>query len=180
MPALRLDRSVLVIVDVQEKLAPAIAEGAAMIATIAKLAAGADILGAPVLVTEQYPKGLGHTIAGLSGALAGRAAILKDSFDATLAPGFLDALPTERPDILLAGCEAHVCVLQTAFGLIRAGRRVALVSDAVGSRRPSDKSAALVRAAADGVEVVTAEMALFEWVQDRRHPRFRDILALIR
>jgi nicotinamidase-related amidase len=176
MPVLSPDRSVFLIIDVQEKLAPAIDGGAVMINTIKKLAAAADILGIPVLATEQYPKGLGPTVA----ELAGRPTILKDSFDATAAEGFFEALPTDHPDILLAGCEAHVCVLQTAMGLRRAGRRTILITDAVGSRKASDKAAALARAAEEGVERVTAEMALFEWLQDRRHPRFREILALIR
>ena len=176
MPALSPDRSVLLIIDLQEKLAPAIDGGAAMINTIKKLAAAADLLGVPVLATEQYPKGLGPTVA----ELAGRPTILKDSFDATSAPGFFEALPADRPEFLLAGCEAHVCVLQTAMGLRRAGRRTILITDAVGSRKATDKAAALDRAAEEGVERVTAEMVLFEWLQDRRHPRFREILALIR
>jgi nicotinamidase-related amidase len=176
MPALSSDRSLLLIIDVQEKLAPAIQDGAAMINTIQKLAAAADLLGVPVLATEQYPEGLGSTVT----ELAGRPTILKTSFDATAAPGFFEALPADRPELLLAGCEAHVCVLQTAMGLRRAGRRVILIADAIGSRKAADKAAALERAAEDGVERVTAEMALFEWLRDSRHPRFREILALIR
>ena len=176
MPVLSPDRSLLLIIDVQEKLTPAIEGGAAMIKTIQKLAAAADLLGIPVLATEQYPKGLGPTVTNL----AGRPTILKDSFDATAAEGFFQALPADRPELLLAGCEAHVCVLQTAMGLRRAGRRTILITDAVGSRKAADKAAALDRAAEEGVERVTAEMALFEWLQDRRHPRFREILALIR
>jgi len=176
MPVLASARSLLLIIDVQEKLAPAIDGGAGMIATIQRLVTAADLLEIPVLATEQYPTGLGVTVAPLSGRLT----IEKTSFDATRAPGFLDALPADRPDILLAGCEAHVCVLQTAMGLRRAGRRTIVIADAVGSRKAADKAAALNRAAEDGVERVTAEMALFEWLQDCRHPRFREILALIR
>jgi nicotinamidase-related amidase len=176
MPVLSQARSLLLIVDVQEKLIPAIHSAGSMMQTIQKLASAADLLDIPVLLTEQYPSGLGPTIA----ALAGRPTVVKNSFDATLAAGFFESLPADRPDILLAGCEAHVCVLQTAMGLRRAGRRTILISDAVGSRVPADKAAALQRAAEEGVECVTSEMALFEWLQSRDHPRFREILALIR
>jgi nicotinamidase-related amidase len=80
----------------------------------------------------------------------------------------------------VAGVEAHVCVLQTVLGLLRPGRRVFIVADAVGSRDPADKAAALDRASRNGAEVVTSEMVLFEWLRDARHPRFREVQKLLK
>jgi isochorismate hydrolase len=100
------------------------------------------------------------------------------TFDATLAPGFSDALPPGT--VVVAGCEAHVCVLQTVLGLLAQGRRVAVAADAVGSRKDGSREAALARMAAHGAEVVTAEMAVFEWLGTAEHPRFREVLALVR
>jgi len=94
-------------------------------------------------------------------------------------PGFLDRLP-DRSDLVVAGCETHVCVLQTALGLIEAGRRVWLVRDAVGSRRAESKETAIRRLERNGAEIVTVEMVVFEWLQTAEHPRFRDGLALVR
>jgi nicotinamidase-related amidase len=86
----------------------------------------------------------------------------------------------DRPDIMVAGCEAHVCVMQTALGLLDAGRRVYLVRDAVASRRAESKETAVARLARHGAEIVTTEMVLFEWLGSAEHPRFRDIIALIK
>ena len=81
---------------------------------------------------------------------------------------------------MLAGCESHVCVLQTALGLLRAGRRVVVVQDAVGSRQAASVRAALDRLARHGADLVTTEMALFEWLGTAEHPRFREAVALIK
>jgi nicotinamidase-related amidase len=94
-------------------------------------------------------------------------------------PGFLDRLPA-RPDLVVAGCETHVCVMQTALGLIEAGRRVWLVRDAVGSRRTESKETAIRRLERRGAEIVTTEMVIFEWLERVEHPRFRDALNLVR
>jgi isochorismate hydrolase len=101
------------------------------------------------------------------------------SFDACRSPGFFERLGP-RPEIVVAGCEAHVCVLQTVLGLLDARRRVFVVSDAVGSRRPESKEAALRRLAAAGAEIVTTEMVLFEWLGSADHPRFREVIALVK
>ena len=93
--------------------------------------------------------------------------------------GFLDRLE-DRRDIVLAGCETHVCVMQTALGLLDAGRRVCLVRDAVGSRRSESKETAISRLEKHGAEVVTTEMVAFEWLASAEHPRFRDIIRLIK
>ncbi len=168
-------RSLLLVVDVQARLMPVIADGEAAIANAARLIAAAKLLDVPVLFTEQNAGGLGPTVPALGpGAVAH-----KMTFDATKAPGFLDRLPTDR-DLVVAGCEAHVCVLQTVLGLLAAGRRVDVVRDALGARRAESKEAALARMQAHGAGIVTTEMVVFEWVVSARHPRFREVVALVK
>jgi nicotinamidase-related amidase len=94
-------------------------------------------------------------------------------------PGFLDALP-DRRDFVVAGCKTHVCVLQTALGLLAAGRRVCLVRDAVGSRRAESKETAIRRLERDGAEIVTAEMVLFEWLRTAEDPNLHRVIELVR
>src|SRR5215204_6396966 len=119
------DRSLLLLIDFQARLMPAIEDGAAILANACRLRAAAGLMGIPVLLTEEHPEGLGCTVPELSPSPADPV-VRKMSFDACREPGFLGRLQ-ERPDIVMAGCEAHVCVLQTALGLIDAGRRVFLV-----------------------------------------------------
>lgn len=175
-----IDRSssLLLIVDLQTRLMPAIAEGDAVVATARRLLAAARLLDVPRLVTEENPAGLGPTVPGLLDGGTEPVAT-KMHFDACRETGFLDRL-AERRDIVVVGCEAHVCVLQTVLGLLDAGRRVHLVRDAVGARRPESKDAALARAARHGAEIVTSEMVVFEWLATAADPRFRDALALVR
>jgi nicotinamidase-related amidase len=171
-------RSTLLLVDVQARLFPVIREGEGLVQAIRKLALGAKILGVPVLATEQNPSGIGATIAPL--ADLPERVIEKRFFDAAREAGFLDALPRGRQQIVLVGTESHVCVLQTALGLLDQGFEVAVVTDAVGSRREADRNRALVRLEAKGALLATVEMVLFEWLESCDHPRFREVLALIR
>ena len=177
---LTLDRaeSALLLIDFQSRLMPAIAEGAAVVANARRLLDAARLLDVPVVVTEQYAKGLGATVAELDPGPEGTV-FHKTSFDACRMPDFLDRLPQGRA-LVVAGCETHVCVMQTALGLLDAGRRVFLVRDAVGSRRAESKEAALRRLERHGAEIVTTEMVIFEWLERVEHPRFRDALALVK
>jgi nicotinamidase-related amidase len=136
------------------------------------------MLGVPILFTEQNAKGLGATVPELAARANGPVAH-KLTFDASRGPGFADML-SERPDIVVAGCEAHVCVLQTVLSLLDAGRRVHVVRDAVGSRRAESKETAIRRMERHGADIVTAEMVVFEWLGTAAHPRFREASALIR
>jgi nicotinamidase-related amidase len=172
------DRSALLIVDFQERLMPAIDEGAAAVANACRLLRAAEMFRIPILFTEHTAGGLGPTVSELTDFAKGRLAH-KITFDACRMPGFLDRLE-DRRDVVVAGCEAHVCVLQTALGLLDAGRRVWLVRDAVGSRRVESKETAVARLARHGAEIVTTEMVLFEWLGSAEHPCFRDIVALIK
>ncbi|WP_459617168.1 isochorismatase family protein [Bordetella sp. 2513F-2] len=168
----------LLVVDMQARLMPAIHDGAGVLATAARLARAAALLEVPVAYTEHRPDKLGGTVIEFDAAPD--AVYAKSHFSAMREPGFEDWLPAGRRSIVLAGCEAHVCVLQTALDLRARGWRVALVADAAGSRKPSDHHAALRRARAAGADIVTAEMAIYEWLGDSRHPRFRELLQLVK
>ncbi len=175
---LAAQRSILLLVDLQGRLIPAIAEAETLLANVRRLGEAARLLDVPVLATEQNPQGLGSTIADLA-ALPART-FSKRFFDATREASVAAALPPERPTVVVAGCEAHVCVLQTTLGLLRLGRRVVLVADAVGSRILANLNAALARAKAHGAEIVTTEMVIFEWLETSDHPRFREVLRLVK
>jgi nicotinamidase-related amidase len=170
--------SALLIIDLQERLMPAIHGGDAVVANTVRLAEGAGLLDVPVCATEQNPTGLGPTVAPV--AAYPQMVLAKTSFGAVAEPGFATLLPPNTEEIVVAGCEAHVCVLQTVLGLLAARHRVLLVADAIGSRDPANRDAAIDRMVRHGAEVVTTEMVLFEWLRDSLHPRFRDVQKLIR
>lgn len=172
------ERSALLIIDFQQRLMPAIAEGGAAVANARRLLQAAEMLDVPILFTEHNAGGLGPTIAELAAFAAGRLAH-KITFDACRMADFIDRLE-DRRDIVVAGCETHVCVIQTALGLLDTGRRVYLVRDAVASRRAESKETAIARLAKHGAEIVTAEMVMFEWLGSAEHPRFRDVIRLIK
>ncbi len=171
--------SVLLVVDFQGRLMPAIHEGAAAVAQARRLLDAAALLDVPARFTEQNPRGLGPTLPELRPDDPGLV-VEKMTFDAVRGSDLLARLPDDRPDVVVAGCEAHVCVLQTVLGLLDRGRRVFVARDAVGSRRPESKEAGLARMARHGAEIVTVEMAIFEWLGSAEHPRFREALRLIR
>lgn len=178
MPAINADETTLLAIDFQSRLMPAIAEGEGVLAAASRVIRAAALLDIPVLYTEQNPAGLGETVAPLQ-ALAPRRVVTKTTFDASRAPDFWDSLGPRRAHVAI-GCESHVCVLQTVLGLRAAGHHVYLVADAVGSRDPENKARALSRLAAAGVEIVTSEMVIFEWLGSAEHPRFRDVLPIIK
>ncbi|GAC1553542.1 MAG: isochorismatase family protein [Collimonas sp.] len=175
-------RATLIIVDLQEKLMPVILDGTQVLQRAVILAQAAKLLGIPVIGTAQQPLRLGPTVAPMH-ALLDRT-IEKSSFDACAQAEFMEVLtgnePGGRDDLIVLGCEAHVCVLQTVLGLLHRQRRVKLVSDAIGSRRSSDKIAAIDRARSAGAEIVSSEMLMFEWMGDSNHPKFREMLKLIK
>lgn len=157
---------------------PHIDNGAAVLKRCVALVRTAGLLGIRVLVTEQNPRGLGPSVDGLIGER--HRVIEKDSFDATLCPDFVAALPSKETVLFVAGCEAHVCVLLTVTSLLRLGYTVELIADAVGSRAPENKAIALARAQREGALPTTTESTIFGWLGSCRHPRFRDALALVK
>lgn len=169
--------SMLLLIDFQVRLMPAIHQSASVARRALLLAEAARRLDVPIIVTEQNSAGLGRTVPELAPYAA--EPVEKKSFDACRDPRLLCLLPPERV-VVVAGCEAHVCVLQTVVGLLAENRPVLAVSDAVGSRRPEDKAAGLARMAAHGAEIVTAEMVAFEWLGSSDDPAFRAIMPLIK
>jgi len=168
----------LLLIDLQQRLMPVITDGDGVVMNATRLAEAAHLLDVPIVATEQNPEGLGPTVAVL--AKHPRRIMRKTCFDGTRETAFADFLPSARSTLVVAGCEAHVCVLQTVLGLLSRGARVALVRDAVGSRRAENRDAAIERARAHGAELVTTEMVIFEWLEASDHPRFREALRLVK
>jgi nicotinamidase-related amidase len=194
--------SQLVLVDYQQRLMPSIHEGEQVLANAARLARIAQLLQVPLWATEENPEGLGGTVQALQPLVAGRV-LPKMAFDATsvlmprLKPaakaqgGNARSLPKHlqkaapapapgRESIVLAGCEAHVCLMQTALGLLEEELEVWVVTDACSSRSERNRDAAFDRLAGAGAELVTTEMVAFEWLRDAGHPRFKEVLALVK
>lgn len=170
------ERSSLLIVDVQEKLCPVMDDPRIVLHNGSRLLRGAARLGVPVTVTEQYPEGIGPTMIDLRDLTAPENVVHKRTFSSAADEGIVARLrQMGRPQVVVAGIEAHVCVLQTAIGFRELGYEVYVVRDACSSRRVADRDAAFARMAAAGVSVVTTEMVLFEWVGDSRHEAFREI-----
>jgi nicotinamidase-related amidase len=176
------DRTALVVVDVQERLFPHVHDHTDLERELIRLARGTRELGLPTVVTEQYVKGLGSTIATLRDALGEAYEPLeKMSFSCCGDNRFLDALvATGRSDVILCGIEAHVCVYQTATDLLDRGYRVHLVTDAVSSRTRANRDLALRRLEAAGVILTGVEMLLFELLGVSGTPEFKAISRLVK
>ncbi|MCP5154703.1 MAG: hydrolase [Ectothiorhodospiraceae bacterium] len=171
---LRARRSALLIVDVQERLVPHVHEHARVVDHCRWLAGVAAACEVPVLVTEHYPSGLGHTVAEVRERVADGAVVAKDHFSSWAEPAARERIVgLGRKQVVVAGMEAHVCVLQTVLDLAESGYAVHVVGDAVSSRRPADAETALARMRAAGVIVVSPEMVLFEWAERGGTERFR-------
>lgn len=115
-----------------------------------------------------------------SSGAAATAGVAQDDVPAVGDPGFAALLPAGASEIVVAGCEAHVCVLQTVLDLLGSSHRVLVAADATGSRDPADRVAAIARARQHGAEIVTSEMVLFEWLRDSQHPKFRKVQKLLK
>ena len=171
----RLDRSraILFVIDAQEKLMPVISNGEAIARNIERLIRGAKILGVPIVVTEQYVKGLGHTIEPLRNALG-------DDYRPIEKACFSGYRPLDRKQVIVAGIETHVCVYQTVSDLLANGYEVTIVGDAVSSRSEENKEIALRRMLADGAKLSSTEMALFELTVTSGTDEFRAISKLVK
>ncbi len=177
-------RAHLLLVDMQERLIPAIHEGERVVARTRILAAAAARLGIPITVSEQYPQGLGATVAAVRSAAPEAPVFAKLAFSCAHDAALLDHLVAlrrmGRHQVVIAGVEAHVCVLQSAIGLIDRGFDVAVVADAASSRQPASVDLALARLQTAAVAVVNTEMAVFEWLAQAGSEDFRALSALIR
>src|SRR5262245_1383312 len=176
---LRAESSVLVVIDVQDKLLVKIPTAASLVRNTAFLLDAAKLLDIPVRATEQYPKGLGPTTAELARRLP-RQPPGKTAFSCCGAGTFLEELEVlRRPGVVLAGMETHVCVSQTALDLLAAGLQVFLPVDALGARAAVDHDTALRRLEQAGAVLTTTEAVAFEWVADAAHPQFKALSALV-
>ncbi|MDP7216224.1 MAG: hydrolase [Rhodospirillales bacterium] len=175
------DQSCLLIVDVQAKLASAVEECERVIANCAALMQVAARLRVAVLVSEQYPKGLGPTVPELAELAPAGSLMVKEHFSCMGDAGCAGRIQgLDRPQVVVAGIEAHVCVLQTAFGLLNEDRQVFVVADAVSSRSAQDCRLALDRLRDGGVSIVTTEMVLFEWVGRAGTAEFKKLSEMLK
>jgi nicotinamidase-related amidase len=178
-------RSQLLLIDIQERLAPHVAGGEAITANCARLARYAQRLSVPITLTEHYPKGLGPTAAPVLAALGNDTRPLpKITFSAWQDAGIRARIEANRAagrsQIIVAGMEAHVCVGQTAFDLLAAGLDVFLVADAVGSRADAVRGLAVRRLERAGASVVAHEMVAFEWLRRGDTEEFKDLIEVIK
>lgn len=177
------DNSALIVVDIQSRLAPHIADHETVIRRTDALLAAAKLFGVPKLLTEHCPNQIGPVIEPLRAQFAADEIFVKTSFGATGHPEFIArAQRTGRRTIVMTGMEAHVCVLQTALGLRAIGLDVCIVTDAVGSRgvRRDDRQFALRRLERAGCLLAGTETVLYEWTGDATDPRFREVLKLVK
>lgn len=178
------DISCLLVVDIQEKLLPAMQDPMLVVRNTGILMQAAARLGVPVLVSEQYPQGLGPTVAELRHLAPADSILAKTAFSCADDPGLRQRLvDLGRPQVIVCGIEAHVCVLQTALGLSGGGPdrlSPVVVGDATSSRANANREAALVRLRGDGVQIATTEMVLFEWLGRAGTPEFKELSRLIR
>jgi nicotinamidase-related amidase len=194
---IKRNETILTVIDLQERLIPAMYGGEELLERSGKLIRGCRILGVPILVTQQYTRGLGATVGAISAALteslpadkdgagAAEAAefvpVEKTSFSAMGEPEFVRRLKAlNRKNILICGMEAHVCVLQSALDMIESGFNVFFVSDCMSSRKHIDADAAFRRMATAGAAETTYEAALFELLEGARESGFRQISGLVK
>ena len=172
---MKADDSALLVVDMQGKLLTLVHDWQRTLDNVMWLTRVAQTIGEPVMATEQYPKGLGTTQPDLA-ALLPPGSLAEKSHFSCVAANCLPGLPgAERRQVVICGIESHVCVMQTALELRWAGKEVFVVADAVSSRNPDDRHFALERMRHHGIEIVTREMACFEWLGQAGTDLFREV-----
>lgn len=172
---IKSEQSLLLLIDLQERLLPAIDQSGAVVKHNLWLAEVARHLGVPVAATVQYPAGLGPLMPALAERVPAECVAEKIHFSA-VADGCLEGQSEfSRRQVVLTGTEAHVCVLQTALELLGLGKEVFVVAEAVGSRRPEDRLLALERMRQEGCRIVSKEMVAFEWLRRAGTEIFRQI-----
>lgn len=180
LSALTPENAVLLVVDVQDRLLPAIFEGDACVEAARRMIEAAKVFGMPILAAEQYPQGLGRICQVLREALGDCTPVEKTLFSACV-PGITDRLEAlGRGNVIVVGIEAHVCVQQTTLDLLRLGYTPFVCADAVGSRRPLDRDTALARMRQAGAIVTTTESATFELLREAGGETFKKILNIVK
>ena len=175
------DNTVLVAIDFQERLFPVMHDKERLLRQVVKLIQGAVVLDIPVILTEQYPKGLGPTLPEISALLPDVKPIEKSCFSCCDAESFNNSLKaTNRKQVLICGIEAHICVYQTAVALNRAGYEVQVVADCVSSRDPENKTVSLFKMGTAGITPTTMETALFELLKVASGDKFKQISNIVK
>jgi len=170
-----------VVIDIQEKLLPHIHEGEIILQNCLKLIEGLQILSIPILITQQYSKGLGSTVPSIIQKFSEFTYIEKISFSCYEEPAFAEkVLSMGKPDIILCGIEAHVCVLQTCLELLNAGLIPVVVEDCISSRKPNDKRIAIERMRQEGARITTLESLLFELNRCAGNQTFKSISGIVK
>ena len=178
---LTTDNAALLVIDIQERLFPVMHDKEKLLRNVVKLIQGIKVLEVPVILTEQYPKGLGPTIPEIKGLIPDVKPVEKVCFSCCDEPSFGEALGAlKRKQVLIAGIEAHICVYQTARALARAGYEVQVVGDGVASRDPENKLVALFKMGAAGISPTTTEMALFELLKIAKGDKFKQISSIVK
>lgn len=178
---LKLDNTALVIKDIQGKLWNVMHEKEAFLENAQKLVKGMQVLGVPIIMTEQNPKGLGATLPELMQLMPEVKPMTKFSFNCCQDEGFQQAINNlKRKQILICGIEAHICVYQTALGLLSSGFEVQIVADVVASRAVRNRDIALTRMQSERVKLTTTEMVIYELLQTAENPKFKEILKVIK
>lgn len=173
-----------IVIDYQERLVPAMNGKEKLITQSQKLLRGLELLGVPMIITEQYPKGLGSTVAEIKEAAPSAEVFAKTSFSALgceEAAAVIKKFKAEgRENVLICGMESHVCVFKTALDVIDEGMNAVFVTDCIASRDPADLMTAMMRAEREGVNFASAEMVLFELIGAKEHEHFKAISAIVK
>ena len=178
---LTVDNSVMVAIDFQERLFPVMHDKEKLLKNVLKLIKGAQALQVPVIITEQYPKGLGPTLPEIKELIPDMQPIEKTCFSCCDEGNFTNALEaTKRKQVLICGIEAHICVYQTAMALLRAGYEVQVVTDCISSRDPENKIVSLFKMGSAGASPTTVETALFELLKVGRGDTFKEISNIVK
>lgn len=181
IPRLSLERTALLVIDVQERLLPTIHDADGVVANCSAALELAKVLGMPAVVTEQYTKGLGHSAPAITAAAQGHARVFEKTRFSALTPE-VDALLASRrcDDILVCGVEAHVCVQQTVLDLLASGRQPFLLTDAISAGRPDQIAPAFRRMERAGATPSGVLGATYELLGDASHPQFRAVLGIVK
>lgn len=178
----KADSSQVAFIDIQTRLQAVMQSDdmAHVIKNTTILATAAKLLDVPQIITEQYPRGLGHTTPELADVLNHVKPVEKTCFPCTAEPKFNRQLTVDRPQVILAGMEAHICVLQTALGLVASNKQVFIAVDAIISRSPANKANAIARMRDAGCIISNTESIVFEWLGKAEGDAFKTISKLIK
>jgi nicotinamidase-related amidase len=180
--ALQLGKSVLIIIDMQEAFREKIEKFTKVAEAIGVMTQAAKLLQVPTLVTEQYPKGLGHTASEIAEVLPAETEIIeKTTFSSCVASPFLEQLrKTNASQVIVSGIEAHICVNQTVHDLLASEYQVHILLDCIASRKSKDRKVGIAKMQSAGAIPCSVEMALFELMRDAKHDQFKAIQKLVK